>query len=202
VALLARRKDRLDALNNAIGKAGGQSAVWQLDVTDRKAVERAAAEVVAKFGRVDIVVNNAGVMLPNPIETKRVEQWQQQIDLNISGLMNVIGAFTTALLEAGAGPGPADLVNISSIADSTAVVTDTPGRGHVRPRPTLTEAAPAPRYEINSLQTFDLCLWKGGIRAAISCCNPGRAPGYRTLPPGRRTLRPKCRIVPHRPRPA
>jgi NADP-dependent 3-hydroxy acid dehydrogenase YdfG len=116
VALLARRKDKLDALNDAIRKAGGQSAVWQIDVTDRNAVERAAAEVVAKFGRVDIVVNNAGVMLPNPIETKRVEQWQQQIDLNISGLMNVIGAFTNALLEAGAGQGPADLVNISSIA--------------------------------------------------------------------------------------
>jgi len=115
VALLARRKDKLEALNNAIRQAGGQSAVWQIDVTDRKAVERAAAEIVDKFGRVDIVVNNAGVMLPNPIETHRVEQWQQQIDLNVSGLMNVIGAFTAALLKVGAGPGPADLINISSI---------------------------------------------------------------------------------------
>ena len=116
VVLLARRKDKLDTLHDAIRKAGGQSAVWQIDVTDREAVERAAAEVLEKFGRVDIVVNNAGVMLPNPIEIKRVDQWQQQIDLNIGGLMNVIGAFTTALLKAGAGPGPADLVNISSIA--------------------------------------------------------------------------------------
>ena len=116
VALLARRKDRLEALNNEIQKAGGQSAVWQIDVTDRKAVERAAAEVVGKFGRVDIVVNNAGVMLPNPIEDKRVEQWQRQIDLNVSGLMNVIGAFTDALIKTGAGAGPADLVNISSVA--------------------------------------------------------------------------------------
>src|SRR5579859_6639617 len=116
VALLARRKDKLEALNDAIRKAGGHSAVWQIDVTDRQAVERVAAEVVEKFGRVDIVVNNAGVMLPNPIETKRVEQWQQQIDLNISGLMNVIGAFTAALVKAGGRTGPADLVNISSIA--------------------------------------------------------------------------------------
>jgi len=116
VALLARRKDKLEALNNAIRQADGQSAIWQIDVTDRKAVERAAAEIVEKFGRVDIVVNNAGVMLPNPIEAHRVEQWQQQIDLNISGLMNVIGAFTAPLLKAGAGTGPADLVNISSIA--------------------------------------------------------------------------------------
>ena len=116
VALLARRRDRLEALNSEIQKAGGQSAVWQIDVTDRKAVERAAAEVVGKFGRVDIVVNNAGVMLPNPIEDKRVEQWQRQIDLNVSGVMNVIGAFTDALIKTGAGAGPADLVNISSVA--------------------------------------------------------------------------------------
>ena len=116
VALLARRKDRLEALNGEIQKAGGQSAVWQIDVTDRKAVERVAAEVVGKFGTVDIVVNNAGVMLPNPIEDRRVEQWQQQIDLNVSGLMNVIGAFTDALIKTGAGAGPADLVNISSVA--------------------------------------------------------------------------------------
>jgi NADP-dependent 3-hydroxy acid dehydrogenase YdfG len=116
VALLARRKEKIDALCEAIRKGGGQAAAWQLDVTDRTAVERAAAQIIERFGRVDIVVNNAGVMLPNPIEEKRVEQWQQQIDLNVTGLMNIIGAFTDALLKAGAGPGPADLVNISSIA--------------------------------------------------------------------------------------
>lgn len=116
VALLARRKERIDALSDSIRKAGGQATAWQLDVTDREAVERTALAVVAKLGRVDIVVNNAGVMLPNPIEAKRADQWQQQIDLNIAGLMNVIGAFTDPLLKAGAGAGPADLVNISSIA--------------------------------------------------------------------------------------
>ncbi|KYF71994.1 SDR family oxidoreductase [Sorangium cellulosum] len=116
VALLARRKERLDALSDAIREAGGQAVAWQVDVTDRGAVERVASEVIEKLGRVDIVVNNAGIMLPNPIEARRVEQWQQQIDLNITGLMNVIGAFTSALVQAGSGPGPADLVNISSIA--------------------------------------------------------------------------------------
>ena len=64
----------------------------------------------------DIVVNNAGVMLPNPIEDLRVEQWNQQIDLNVTGLMNVIGAFTPALIAAAGKGKPADLVNISSIA--------------------------------------------------------------------------------------
>lgn len=116
VAVLARRKDRLDGLVADIRQAGGQAAAWALDVTDRKAVEAIAAKILGEFGRVDIVVNNAGVMLPNPIDAVKADQWQQQIDLNISGLMNVIGAFTPALIKAGAGGGPADLVNISSIA--------------------------------------------------------------------------------------
>jgi NADP-dependent 3-hydroxy acid dehydrogenase YdfG len=116
VVLLARRKEKIDSLGDSIRKAGGHAAAWQLDVTDRQAVQRTAAEILAQFGRVDIVVNNAGVMLPNPIETRRFDQWQQQIDLNIAGLMNVIGAFTDALIRTGAGTGPADLVNISSIA--------------------------------------------------------------------------------------
>jgi NADP-dependent 3-hydroxy acid dehydrogenase YdfG len=116
VALLARRRDRIEQLRRAIGEAGGQAEAWPLDVTDSAAVERVAAEVLAKLGRADIVVNNAGVMLPNPIEEKRVDQWRQQIDLNVSGVMNVIGAFTPALLKSAADKGPADLVNISSIA--------------------------------------------------------------------------------------
>jgi NADP-dependent 3-hydroxy acid dehydrogenase YdfG len=116
VALLARRKDRLDTLRDTIRRTDGQAEAWQLDVTDRQAVERTASEIAGKLGRVDIVVNNAGIMLPNPIEEKRYDQWQQQIDLNITALMNVIGAFTSSLVQVAAGAGPADLVNVSSIA--------------------------------------------------------------------------------------
>jgi len=116
VALLARRKEKLEKLSAAIREADGKSEAWQVDVTDRAAVERAAEEIDAKLGRVDIVVNNAGVMLPNPIEDKRYDQWQQQVDLNVSGVMNVIGAFTRSLVASGAGQRGADLVNVSSIA--------------------------------------------------------------------------------------
>ena len=116
VALLARRKDRLDRIAQDIAKEGGTSAAWAADVSDAAAVKKIAAEVLARFGRVDVVVNNAGVMLPNPIDQLRTDQWQQQIDLNISGLMNVIGAFIPALIDAAKDGKPADLVNLSSIA--------------------------------------------------------------------------------------
>jgi NADP-dependent 3-hydroxy acid dehydrogenase YdfG len=116
VAVLARRQDRLEALVAEIASAGGTASAWALDVTDQSVVEAVSAKVLERFGRVDIVVNNAGVMLPNPIEELKTEQWKKQIDLNVSGLMHVIGAFTPALVAAGGGFGPADLVNISSIA--------------------------------------------------------------------------------------
>jgi NADP-dependent 3-hydroxy acid dehydrogenase YdfG len=116
VALLARRKDRLDQIAADITKHDGRAGVRALDVGDKSAVDTAAAAILERFGHVDIVVNNAGVMLPNPIEELRTEQWKQQIDLNIGGLMNVIGAFTPALVEAAKGGKVADLVNLSSIA--------------------------------------------------------------------------------------
>jgi NADP-dependent 3-hydroxy acid dehydrogenase YdfG len=116
VALMARRKDRLERIGEDITKAGGRASVWTVDVSTEPAVKAAAAGILDKHGRVDIVINNAGVMLPNPIEDLRFDQWKQQIDLNVGGVMNVIGAFTPALIEAAKGEKPADLVNISSIA--------------------------------------------------------------------------------------
>ena len=73
VAVLARRQDRLEALVAEIASAGGTAAAWALDVTDQSAVEAVSAKVLERFGRVDIVVNNAGVMLPNPIEELKTE---------------------------------------------------------------------------------------------------------------------------------
>lgn len=116
VALLARRGDRLNALVAAIRDEGGRAASWAIDVTDRAAVDRTAAAVHDTLGAPSIVVNNAGVMLPRPIVDNAHEQWKRQIDLNIGGVMNVIGAFTPALIAtAGSAEHGADLVNISSI---------------------------------------------------------------------------------------
>ena len=79
-------------------------------------MQAAADRVAAEFGSADLVFNNAGVMLPAAIEELAAEQWQRQIDLNIGGLMNVIGAFTPQLVTAAAERGVADLINTSSTA--------------------------------------------------------------------------------------
>ncbi|MGW7243717.1 SDR family oxidoreductase [Streptomyces sp. NPDC054804] len=116
VAVLARRADRLDDLVARIGKNGGAAVAIAVDVTDAVAVRAAADRVQAELGAADLLLNNAGVMLPAPVEELRVDQWQRQIDLNISGLMNVIGAFTPQLVRAAGERGVADLINTSSSA--------------------------------------------------------------------------------------
>ena len=113
---MARRADRLEQVVARIGKNGGQALALAADVTDAAAVQAAADRVAAEFGGADLLLNNAGVMLPAPIEELATGQWQRQIDLNITGLMNVIGAFTPQLVKAAAERGVADLINTSSIA--------------------------------------------------------------------------------------
>jgi NADP-dependent 3-hydroxy acid dehydrogenase YdfG len=116
VALLARRQDRLDELVTAIESRGGKAAAYAVDVTDAPAVHAARERIVADLGRPSIVFNNAGVMLPAAIEEHRRDQWQHQIDLNITALMTAIDVFVDDLVTSGRQDGVADLVNTSSIA--------------------------------------------------------------------------------------
>ncbi|MDX2644702.1 SDR family oxidoreductase [Streptomyces sp. PA03-1a] len=116
VAVLARREDRLAVLASRIEGQGGTALAIPVDVTDAQAVRAAANKVKNDFGGADLLFNNAGVMLPAPIEELATDQWQQQIDLNITGLMHIIGAFVPQLVETAAERGVSDLVNTSSIA--------------------------------------------------------------------------------------
>jgi NADP-dependent 3-hydroxy acid dehydrogenase YdfG len=115
VAVLARRVDRLDKLVDEIERSGGTALALAVDVTDAAAVRAAADRVAAELGTADLLFNNAGVMLPAPVEDVPFEQWQRQIDLNVTGLMNTIGAFIPQLIAAAAEKGVADLINTSSI---------------------------------------------------------------------------------------
>lgn len=116
VTVLARRADRLGDLVARIEKNGGRALALAVDVTDAAAVRAAAERVAVELGGADLLFNNAGVMLPAPVEELATEQWQRQIDLNIGGLMNVIAAFTPQLVASAAERGVADLINTSSIA--------------------------------------------------------------------------------------
>ena len=115
VAVLARRGDRLEKLVNDIEQAGGTALAIAADVTDAEALRSAAERIATELGTVDLLFNNAGVMLPAPVEELPVEQWHRQIDINVSGLMNAIGAFVPQLIAAATEKGVADLINTSSI---------------------------------------------------------------------------------------
>ncbi|MGW2476773.1 SDR family oxidoreductase [Streptomyces sp. NPDC001665] len=115
VALLARRAERLEELAAKITADGGRALAVAADVTDQASVDAAADRVHAAFGPVDLVVNAAGVMLPNPVDAGRADEWQRMLDTNVSGALRVIRAFTADLVAAAAEGRTADLVNISSI---------------------------------------------------------------------------------------
>ncbi|MFD7552682.1 SDR family oxidoreductase [Streptomyces sp. NPDC059578] len=116
VVVLARRKERLDGLVRNIETAGGTALALAVDVTDRAAVQGAADRVATRFGKADLVFNNAGVQLVSGIDELKVDEWQRQIDLNVSGLMNVIAAFLPHLTDSASQGKPSDLINTSSIA--------------------------------------------------------------------------------------
>ncbi len=113
VALVARRKDRLDALAAEIG-----GLAIETDVTDREQAQAAVERTVEELGRLDTVINNAGVMLLGPIVDAPVEEWDRMIELNLQGLLYIAHAALPHLLSA-AEREPrqvADLVNVSSVA--------------------------------------------------------------------------------------
>ena len=115
VALLARRKDRLTELADKIVANGGEALPVVVDVTDRDAVAAAVEAVHARFGPADLVVNNAGVMLPNPIAEGRDDEWTRMIETNLVGVLRIVNGFLPDLVAAAADGRSADLVNISSI---------------------------------------------------------------------------------------
>lgn len=118
VALAARRKERLDQLAAEIAGQGGRALVLETDVTQQPQAQAAVEQTVAGLGRLDIVINNAGVMLLGPIVGAPLEEWDRMVELNVLGLLYVTYAALPHLLKA-AEEAPrrvADLVNISSVA--------------------------------------------------------------------------------------
>jgi NADP-dependent 3-hydroxy acid dehydrogenase YdfG len=116
VALVGRREERLRDLAAELGDSTDADVVRvAVDVSNRDAVERAAGAIRDELGRVDLVVANAGVMLPAPFEEADTTEWDRMLDTNVRGLLATGRAFTADLLAAAAEGGPADLVHVGSI---------------------------------------------------------------------------------------
>jgi NADP-dependent 3-hydroxy acid dehydrogenase YdfG len=122
VALAARRKDRLDSLAAGIREQGGTALVLECDVTDEQQATDAVERTVAELGRLDTLINNAGVMLLGPVVGAPLSEWQRMVELNVLGLLYCAHAALPHLISA-AEDGPrrvADIVNISSVAGRAA----------------------------------------------------------------------------------
>src|SRR5580700_7281390 len=120
VALVARRRDRLEALAARVGTEN--ALVIEADVTDAEQAASAVATTVGELGRLDTLVNNAGVMLLGPIVGAPLEEWRRMVNLNLLGLLYCTHAALPHLLEAAeAEPrSVADVVNVSSTAGRVA----------------------------------------------------------------------------------
>ena len=122
VALAARRKERLEQLAEQIRATGGTALVLEVDVTSQSQAAEAVERTVTELGRLDTLVNNAGVMLLGPAEHAPVEEWQRMVEVNVLGLLYCAHAALPHLLQA-AEDGPrrvADMVNVSSVAGRVA----------------------------------------------------------------------------------
>ncbi|WP_371346205.1 SDR family oxidoreductase [Ancylobacter sp. IITR112] len=116
LALGARRTERLDAL---AGEIGGEVLTRRLDVTDRADVAAFVEAARAHYGRVDVLINNAGIMPLSPMVSLKVEEWDRMIDVNIKGVLHGIAAVLPDMTARGAG----HIVNIASIGALSVVPT-------------------------------------------------------------------------------
>jgi NADP-dependent 3-hydroxy acid dehydrogenase YdfG len=122
VAIVARRQDRLQSLASTIQAAGGTTTVITADVTSQEQAHDAVVRTVSELGRLDTLVNNAGVMLLGPAVDAPLEEWEQMVKLNIQGLLYCAHAALPHLLRA-AQDEPrqvADMINVSSVAGRVA----------------------------------------------------------------------------------
>ncbi|MGQ7263152.1 SDR family oxidoreductase [Vreelandella sp. V005] len=115
----ARRTDRLKALATSIRAKGGVVDYRTLDVTDLDDMQAFADSAVNLHGRVDVIINNAGVMPLSPLASLKIDEWNRMIDVNIRGVLNGIAAVLPTMQSQEGG----QVINVSSIGGFTVVPT-------------------------------------------------------------------------------
>jgi clavulanate-9-aldehyde reductase len=116
VALAARRVDRIEALAQRIEADGGRAIAVETDVGDESQAQAFVQQAHAQLGRLDVLVNNAGVMLLGPIEHAPTEEWRRMIHANVFGVLYCTHAALPLMREQGGG----HIVNVSSVAGRVA----------------------------------------------------------------------------------
>jgi NADP-dependent 3-hydroxy acid dehydrogenase YdfG len=111
VVLGARRKDRIDAVVKEISAANGRAVGFAVDVTKRAEVNALAKGAVDTFGRVDVIVNDAGIMPIAPVAALKVEEWDRMIDVNIKGLLYGVAAVLPIMQKQKQG----HIINMASV---------------------------------------------------------------------------------------
>lgn len=119
VVLGARRLERLEALAKEIREAGGEAVAVATDVAKIEDVRRLVDTAKETFGRVDVVFNNAGLMPLSPLESQRIEEWDQMIDVNMKGTLYGIAAALPYMKEQKSG----QIINVSSVYGHKVVAT-------------------------------------------------------------------------------
>jgi NADP-dependent 3-hydroxy acid dehydrogenase YdfG len=112
VSLAARRQNRLEEVKAAIEKSGGEAIIHNCDVTNRKSVGEMVEQTEKLLGPVDILVNNAGVLYYGFMEKAQEDEWNHQVDVNIKGVLNCLGAVLSGMVERKRG----HIINMSSDA--------------------------------------------------------------------------------------
>lgn len=112
VVLGARRAERLRALADEIAGTGGKATALVTDVTDAAQVQALVDTAVAQCGRIDVILNNAGVMPHSPLERRKIDDWNRTIDINIKGVLYGIAAALPHMQRQKSG----HIINVSSVA--------------------------------------------------------------------------------------
>src|SRR3954468_22401749 len=116
VSLAARRTDRIKALAKRISDDGGRAVAIETDVSDEGAARAFVEQTASELGRLDALINNAGVMLLGPIVDAPLDEWRRMIDANLDGVLYCTHAALPIMLEQGSG----HIVNVSSVAGRVA----------------------------------------------------------------------------------
>ncbi|MFB5265274.1 SDR family oxidoreductase [Paenibacillus enshidis] len=112
VVLAARREERLQQIVDEIREAGGEAVSFQADVVSAEAMRKLAQFAMDRYGRVDVLVNNAGIMPVSQLSELRVEEWDRMIDVNVKGVLYGIAAVLPTMREQKSG----HIINVSSVA--------------------------------------------------------------------------------------